>query len=114
MHATKEAFLGTMDGGRLLDSLFSDSGGTYFFAKDRDFRFTMCNRTLLEKLGLESEEQILGKDDYLFFERSVADRYREEDEEVMNGRRPITNRIWLVPNARGVMEVGCWLPSDLP
>ena len=106
------SFLQQVDTGRCLADLFDDSPDLYFFAKDLQFRFTMCNRALLRRLGIGGESEIVGSDDYRFFDPLVADHYREEDQEVFRERRPITNRIWLVPNASGVMD--WYLSSKFP
>ena len=112
MHPFGSDFLQRLDGARLFAGLFEDSADLFVFAKDRECRFTLCNRTLLRKMGMEEEQEILGRDDYEFFDRSVADRYREEDREVFDGGKPVTNRIWLVPNASGIME--WYLSSKFP
>jgi AraC-like DNA-binding protein len=112
MDRIKEEFLGRLDSGRYLADIFEDSPDLYFFTKDRSSSFTMCNRALLDKLGVAREADIIGTDDYAYFEKAVADKYREEDLEVFHGRRPMTNRIWLVPNASGVME--WYLSSKFP
>lgn len=108
----QSAFLGALDSGRCLTDLFRDAPDLYFFVKDRSFRFMMCNPALLDRLGVESESEFIGTDDYAYFDRSVADHYREEDEEVFETRDPITNRIWLVPNANRAMT--WYLSSKYP
>jgi AraC-like DNA-binding protein len=55
---------------------------------------------------------MIGNDDYQYFDPLVADHYRKEDQEVFRERRPITNCIWLVPNANGVMD--WYLSSKFP
>lgn len=112
MISGQERFLAELDSGRYLVDLFRDAPDLYFFAKDAAFRFTICNRALLDRLGVADESEILGRDDYDYFERPVADQYREEDREVLRKKQPITNRIWLVPNASGVMV--WYLSSKFP
>lgn len=112
MNEVRESFLGQLDPVRCLGDLFRDAPDLFFFAKDASFRFTMCNRALLDRLGIEREEEMLGQDDYRYFDRQVADQYRAEDEEVFRARRPITNRIWLVPDASGVIV--WYLSSKFP
>ena len=106
------AFLQQVDSRRCLSDLFEDTPDLYFFAKDLNYQFTMCNRALLRRLGIGEESEIIGSDDYSHFDPLVADHYHVEDQEVFTERRPITNRIWLVPNASGVMD--WYLSSKFP
>lgn len=108
----KQAFLETLDPHRHLDQLFNLSPDLYFFAKDLNSRFMICNKALLRKLGMQSEEEIIGRNDYDCFDRAIADKYREEDRQVFESGEAVTNRVWLVPNASGVME--WYLASKLP
>ncbi len=105
-------FLQQVDSRRCLSELFAETPDLYFFAKDLKYQFTMCNRALLDRLGIDEESEIIGNDDYIYFDPLVADHYRVEDEEVFRERRPITNRIWLVPDAGGVMN--WYLSSKFP
>lgn len=108
----QSSFLGALDSGRCLADLFRDAPDLYFYVKDRRFRFMMCNRPLLDRLGVSDESEIIGTDDYAYFDRSVADHYREEDEEVFGNQEAVTNRVWLVPNVKGT--VTWYLSSKYP
>lgn len=46
----------------------------YIFAKDREGRFTTVNRTLLQDVGAQAREQVVGKLDREFWPRELADR----------------------------------------
>jgi PAS domain S-box-containing protein len=48
------------------------------FMKDRDFRFMSINENFARDLGI-SPEEIVGKVDYDFFSRELADKYRADD-----------------------------------
>ena len=112
MPSEKHLFISSLDPRNHLDQLFNLSPDLYFFAKDRHSRFMMCNEALLQKLGMSSEDEIIGKDDYYYFEKAIADKYREEDREVMESRCAVSNRVWLVPNASGIME--WYLSNKIP
>lgn len=75
----------------------------YFFSKNAEGQFTAMNRALLLAIGLENEQDILGKTDYDFFDPRLADRYREEDLSVMT-QGPIFDQIWHVPNQEGRLK----------
>lgn len=72
--------------------------GAFFFAKDREGRFTAINRALLDALGMGSAREVLGRTDYDFFDRDLADAYRDEDRRVMDSGEPVINELWWVPN----------------
>lgn len=84
----------------LLDTL----PDAYFFAKDLDGRFMAMNSVLARSMGVADPQSILGKTDYDFFDRDLADAYRAEDQRVMATRQPVLNEVWHVPSAAGDMH----------
>ncbi|MDP2898970.1 MAG: PAS domain-containing protein [bacterium] len=52
------------------------------FRKDLDGRFTFCNRRFCEVLGRPPNE-ILGKTDWDFFPKELAEKYRKDDRKVI-------------------------------
>ncbi|MEM7147088.1 MAG: AraC family transcriptional regulator [Verrucomicrobiota bacterium] len=80
--------------GTLLDTL----PGAFYFAKDKQGRFTAINQALLDALGIADANQVLGKTDHDFFDSDLADAYRTEDEQVMTTGQPVVNELWWVPN----------------
>jgi PAS domain S-box-containing protein len=104
MTKSSSDFLSIIDSSRYLHDMFNSNEDLYFFIKDRQSAFIMCNRALLDKIGISEEKDIIGRTDYDFFHTHMADKYREEDREVFDHGRPILNRVWLVPNASGKME----------
>ncbi len=79
MSTTKADYLRNLDASSYLREMFNDNPELCFFAKDRDFSFTMCHRTLLAKLGIARESEIIGLTDHEIFERTMADKYWMED-----------------------------------
>ncbi|MCY2988745.1 MAG: PAS domain S-box protein [Planctomycetota bacterium] len=53
-----------------------------FFVKDRDFRYLMVNESLARYLGLLPEE-VVGKVDDDLFPKELADKYRADDQRLM-------------------------------
>ncbi len=53
------------------------------FLKDRNSVYISCNANFAEDLGITPEEAV-GKDDYAFYPRELADLYRADDQAVMN------------------------------
>ena len=81
--------------------LFSALGDVYFFMKDRDGRFIGGNELQLEKLGLNSVDELIGKTDYDFFPSYMIAHYIEDDKQVMESGKPILRRTELVANPDG-------------
>lgn len=76
----------------------------YFFAKDHQGRFMRVNRALLQVLGMVEETEVIGKTDYDFFLPEVADRYRNQDQQVISSGRPLTDHVCGVPDASGILR----------
>ena len=52
------------------------------FVKDLDSNYVFCNSIYARDLGIETT-QIVGRDDFAFFPRERAERYRADDRQVM-------------------------------
>ncbi len=85
---------------RLFDSL----ADVCFFAKDRRGRFIMGNRAFLEKLGLDREEDLIGKDDFDFFPARLVEIFLRDDQRVMRTGEPLVDRVELVSNSDGSID----------
>ncbi len=82
-------------------ALFSALGDVYLFMKDREGRFIGANQLQLDKLGLASEAELLGKTDYDFFPSYMIAHYVRDDAQVMESGEPILRRVELVANSDG-------------
>lgn len=85
---------------RLFDSL----PDICFFSKDRKGIFIMGNQAFLEKLGLDREEDLIGKNDYDFFPKRLIEIFQRDDQWVMNNRKPLVERVELVSNKDGSID----------
>lgn len=52
------------------------------FLKDRDSVYLSCNKNYADDLKIKPDE-IVGKSDYEFFPKELAEKYREDDERIM-------------------------------
>lgn len=86
-----------------LTALFDVLPDILFYAKDKESRFTMANVAELNMVGVERIEDFVGKTDYDFFDKILADLYIIEDKKVLAGER-IINRQWMVPDKDGQMN----------
>jgi len=79
------------------------------FWKDRNGVFLGCNRAFAQAMGLNSPEDVIGKDDLqLPWPRSLAEAYRADDREVMDRCRAKRHIIEPVQTVEGV---GRWVDT---
>lgn len=66
-----------------------ESSPMRIFAKDKDLRYVACNDVYAKSLGILSDE-IVGKDDFVFHPRELAEKYRADDAKAMSsGHREV-------------------------
>lgn len=83
---------------RLLDSL----DGLSFFAKDNEFRLIFANPYFYRRLGLRSEKELLGKNDFELFPEPLARKFRKDDEWVLTNSKPMTGLVELFLTQQGI------------
>lgn len=108
----QEAFLSRLVPEDSLGQLFDLLPNVYFFVKDTEGRFMRMNQTLLQAIGLRHESEVLGFTDADLFSPFLAHGYREEDRWIVSQNRPVRDKIWFVPNSKGVLV--CYLCSKAP
>tara|TARA_R110000850_G_scaffold55417_1_gene131071 strand:+ start:1182 stop:1925 length:744 start_codon:yes stop_codon:yes gene_type:complete len=91
-------FSAVKDPGQLAP-LFDVLPDVFFFAKDKEGRFTAMNAPLIAVIGVSSDE-VLGATDYDFFDHDLADAYRQEDLALMESGKSVVNEPWWVPNVK--------------
>jgi len=81
-------------------TLFDACPDVVFFAKDRAGRYTCGNRTLLQRLGLEAESGLVGKDPRDVFDKPLGSSYFEQDQRVIASGQPLLDELerHLFPN----------------
>lgn len=62
------------------------------FAKDKHKKFIVSNKQHFTSLGLETEQDIIGKSDRDFFPEELAAEFEAGDEEIINGAKPLVVR----------------------
>jgi PAS domain S-box-containing protein len=108
----QEAFLARLIPEDSLGQLFDLLPNVYFFVKDTEGRFMRMNQTLLQAIGLRQETEVLGLTDADLFSPFLAHGYREEDRWIVSKNRPVRDKIWFVPNNKGVLF--CYLCTKVP
>ncbi|MCF6313148.1 MAG: AraC family transcriptional regulator [Verrucomicrobiales bacterium] len=95
-----------------LAAIFDFLPEIFFFAKDTEGRFVLANKALHQILGITFSSELIGKTDYDFFTASLADKYREEDLQVISSGKPLLDQVWLVPNQNN--QLRWYLSSKSP
>jgi AraC-like DNA-binding protein len=75
-----------------------------FFVKNRRFQLIFANRFFYGRLGLKSEEELLGKDDFELFPEPLAAKFRKDDQTVMKTGRPMGRLVELFLNRQGLPD----------
>ena len=82
------------------------------YAKDASCRKTIANPADVHNMGLQSEADVLGKDDFELFPKDVAEGFFADDQTVLQTGTPVLNREEYFVDAEGKKR---WLvTSKLP
>jgi AraC-like DNA-binding protein len=108
----QQAFLASLVPEDTLGQLFEMLPNVYFFVKDTEGRFMRMNQALLLAIGFRHESEVLGFTDADFFSPFLAQGYREEDRWIASHNKVVRDKIWFVPNSKGVLV--CYLCSKAP
>ena len=79
----------------VIEQLFDHVPDTVFFVKDRAGRYLATNQTLVERCGLRTKAELLGKAVTAVFPRELAERFAAQDEAVLRSGRAIIDRLEL-------------------
>jgi AraC-like DNA-binding protein len=101
-------FFASLRSGQLLESLFDNIPGAYYFVKNRHSYFMGGSRDFANALGEASMEALLGKTDYDYSPDFLASAFYADDQSVMETGESIQNKIELVPSADGSLD---WLST---
>jgi len=85
-----------------LSLIFENIPGVSFFIKDISHRLIFVNESLLNRFGLENEEQLHGKTDFDLFPPRLAEHFRREDRLVFETKKPRLNILELFFNKQGL------------
>jgi PAS domain S-box-containing protein len=85
-----------------LSLIFENIPGVSFFVKDRSHRLIFVNKSLLNRFGMSSEEELNGKTDFDLFPPRLAEHFRREDRLVFDTKKPRLNILELFFNKQGL------------
>ena len=63
------------------------------FVKDNEFKYLECNKAFEKFIGV-SREELIGRDDYDFFDKKLADFFRAKDTEIFKSEKKVENLEW--------------------
>jgi PAS domain S-box-containing protein len=77
----------------LLRSLI-DSSPDFIFFKDLNSNFVGCNKAFADYVGIE-ESELIGRNDYDFFQKEAADKYHQFDRQIIADHIPVRSEEWI-------------------
>ena len=83
-------------------AMFDTLESISFFAKDRNFCLIYANPPFYRRLGLKSQKELLGKNDFELFPEPLAKKFRKDDEWIIGKSKPMTGLVELFLNLQGI------------
>lgn len=108
----QQEFFQQLPGLSQVAQLFPKSSGVYWFIKDLNGTIVAANQLTVERCGCKEEADIIGKTDYDFFSKDLADKYVHDDRKVMEEGEPIFDMPELAPNKEGFIH--CYNTTKIP
>ena len=84
--------------------LFDHMPEVYFFIKDRQGRFVRVNRALLDRLGLDDEQDLIGTTDHDRYPAQIAEQLVADDRKVMETGQPLINHAEVLFDETGKLD----------
>jgi AraC-like DNA-binding protein len=84
--------------------LFQYTDNAFFFAKDLAGRILFANDQLISHYGFKSPEEFIGKTDYDFLPRSIAEKYSRDDRTIVRTGTPMVRILELFLDDAGVPD----------
>lgn len=75
----------------LIDNLMKNSQDLIYF-KDRTSKFTRVSHSMVQRLGAENLEDVIGKSDFDFWDRECAQGFFEDEQKIIATGEPITGQ----------------------
>jgi len=100
----QKTLLSSIDPAVGFQTLFDFVDSVFFFAKDRKGRILFANHQLVRHYGFERSEDMIGKTDFDFLPRSLAQKYRWDDERVVRNKEPLVRQVELFLDDKGVPD----------
>lgn len=82
----------TLQNERLLLRTLINNIPDLIYSKDLNCRKTLVNLAEIRNLGAKSETEVLGKDDFMFYPKELAEKFFADDKLVINTGKQLINR----------------------
>lgn len=96
----------------LVRQVFDAFGDIVFCVKDREGRYVAVNQAFVDRVGVSTHEQMIGRKAGDFFPPSLVEVYDEQDAEVYSTGRPMLDELERISNPDG--SIGWYLASKFP
>ena len=73
----------------------------FVFVKDSKLVYQACSDSMARLVGLESGDQVIGKNDYDIFPAELAEQYRTDDFAAMASEKPLKPKVEKFPEVNG-------------
>lgn len=83
------------------EDMFDILPDIYFYIKDRNCRWVMCNKACLRLLNFRDQKEVYGATERDFFPPMIAEMIYRDDRDVIDNKRPIINRTELIVDEIG-------------
>ena len=93
---------------RLLLRTLIDNIPDSIYSKDLNCRKTLANTASVRNVGAKSEAEVLGKDDFAFFPKEIAEKFFASDQLVIQTGTPVLNKEEYILDEKGEKR---WLLS---
>jgi len=80
-----------------------------YFAKDSELRIVAGNQSFVHHCGLSDKAELIGKKDHEIFPPQMAEKFAQDDREILETQKPINGIVELFPNEFGSPE---WYTTD--
>ncbi len=102
--AQKDQFLAEIAPDSHFDILFNHIPGISFFAKNKKLELMAANKRFWERLAVDSEADLIGKNDFELFPQRLAENFRKDDLEVMQTGKPKLDILELFFDSQGLPD----------
>lgn len=100
----KSGFLASICDPLELRRLFEHVPGVFFFVKDTQSRLIAASQAILDRLGLQHEDEIVGTTDHEFFPREIADNFARDDRQIFETGQPLIDRLEIWYNEQRILD----------
>lgn len=84
-----------------IETMFDILPDICFYIKDQNYQFMLCNEAMARIFNLRKKSDVIGKTEYEFFPKKIADAIRHDDFRIIHHSESILNRTELIVNEFG-------------